>query len=485
MCLSDDIRFAEILHVRYVLNWNDKLIQSFQPVKVSNHPMLHSFLSITTRVTVFSMCVASALLGHLAHACKYSVRDVAFVDLTQESHAFLTISSGSVLDAVKARIQPVATAVFLDSNIRTGWLSSEDAVNHPGFQSNQGRHSFNGAFLYRDGLKPLPLMTPDEVNDVDASRYWSRMERAVHSPIRQQAVEHLLSAYAVILIVETKDVQENARVRLAAQSAAATLAKMIPEMPKPVDVPPQVVVVPYDMIQAEEAMLWGLEMTHLKPDKPQVAVLIGRGRRLGPTLKGDEITAGKLQQILAVAGQDCECDLDRSWMQGPMIPVRWGPDRQQSAYNNLGFDPDNPLVKAEISRILARGKNPIRVNGTDSIGSDLDMLLLGYSEEVLSFDESTIESSPTPAEPEAAETITSSEVSPIAESKAIDKKSVPGISKTGVGRDTSSTETLPFSVVADEHPPSSPRSVLSMLSGLCIFAIVGGLVVLITGRSRK
>ena len=447
--------------------------------------MLHSFLSITTRVTVFSMCVASALLGHLAHACKYSVRDVAFVDLTQESHAFLTISSGSVLDAVKARIQPVATAVFLDSNIRTGWLSSEDAVNHPGFQSNQGRHSFNGAFLYRDGLKPLPLMTPDEVNDVDASRYWSRMERAVHSPIRQQAVEHLLSAYAVILIVETKDVQENARVRLAAQSAAATLAKMIPEMPKPVDVPPQVVVVPYDMIQAEEAMLWGLEMTHLKPDKPQVAVLIGRGRRLGPTLKGDEITAGKLQQILAVAGQDCECELDRSWMQGPMIPVRWGPDRQQSAYNNLGFDPDNPLVKAEISRILARGKNPIRVNGTDSIGSDLDMLLLGYSEEVLSFDESTIESSPTPAEPEAAETITSSEVSPIAESKAIDKKSVPGISKTGVGRDTSSTETLPFSVVADEHPPSSPRSVLSMLSGLCIFAIVGGLVVLITGRSRK
>jgi len=375
------------------------------------------------RAAVFSMCVASALLGHLAHACKYSVRDVAFVDLTQESYAFLTISSGSDLDAIKARIQPVATAVFLDSNIRTGWLSSEDAVNHPGFQSNQGRLPLTGAFLYRDGLKPLPF--------------------------------------------------------------AATLAKMIPEMPKPVDVPPQVVVVPYDMIQAEEAMLWGLEMTHLKPDKPQVAVLIGRGRRLGPTLKGDEITAGKLQQILAVAGQDCECDLDRSWMQGPMIPVRWGPERQQSAYNNLGFDPDNPLVKAEISRILARGKNPIRVNGTDSIGSDLDMLLLGYSEEVLSFDESTIGSSLTPAEPDATETTTSSDVSPIVESEGMDNKSVSGISKTGESRDTSSTETHPLSVAADEESPSSTRSVLLMLSGFCIFAIVGGLVVLITGRSRK
>ena len=437
------------------------------------------------RAVVFSMCVASALVGHLAHACKYSVRDVAFVDLTQESYAFLTISSGSDLDAIKARIQPVATAVFLDSNIRTGWLSSEDAVNHPGFQSNQGWLPFTGAFLYRDGLKPLPLMIADEVNDVDTNRNWSRMERAVHSPIRQQAVEHLLSAYAVILVVETKDVQENARVRLAAQSAAATLAKMIPEMPKPVDVPPQVVVVPYNMIQAEEAMLWGLEMSHLKPDKPQVAVLIGRGRRLGPTLKGDEITAGKLQQILAVAGQDCECDLDRSWMQGPMIPVRWGPERQQSAYNNLGFDPDNPLVKAEISRILARGKNPIRVNGTDSIGSDLDMLLLGYSEEVLSFDESTIGSSLTLAEPDVTETTTSSDVSLKVESEGMDKKSVSGISKTGGSRDTSSTETYPSSVAADEQTPSSTRSVLFMLSGFCIFAIVGGLVVLITGRSRK
>ncbi len=431
------------------------------------------------------MCVASALLGHRAHACKYSVRDVAFVDLTQESYAFLTISSGSVIDAVKARIQPVATAVFLDSNIRTGWLSPEDALNHPGFQSNQARLPFNGAFLYRDGLKPLPLMTPEQVNDVDANRNWSRMERAVHSPIRQQAVEHLLTAYAVILVVETKDVRENARVRLAAQSAAATLAKMIPEMPKPVDVPPQVVVVPYDMIQAEEAMLWGLEMTHLKPDKPQVAVLIGRGRRLGPTLKGDEITAGKLQQILAVAGQDCECDLDRSWMQGPMIPVRWGPERQQSAYNNLGFDPDNPLVKAEISRILARGKNPIRVNGTDSIGSDLDMLLLGYSEEVLSFDESTIGSSLTPAEPDLTETITSSDVSPTIESEGMDKKSISGISETKESSDTYGTETLPLSVAVDEQTPSSTRSVLLMLSGFCIFAVVGGLVVLITGRSRK
>ena len=80
------------------------------------HPEFYLFFSKIVRATVFSMCVASVLLGHLAHACKYSVRDVAFVDLTQESYAFLTISSGSDLDAIKARIQPVATASSDDNH---------------------------------------------------------------------------------------------------------------------------------------------------------------------------------------------------------------------------------------------------------------------------------------------------------------------------------------------------------------------------------
>ena len=430
------------------------------------------------------LCGTTASLGHLAHACKYSVRDVAFVDLTQESYAFLTIGSGSELDALKVRIQPVATAVFLDSNIRTGWLSSEDAGSHPGFQSNQTDSPLGGTFLYRDGLVPLKVMSSGEMNDAGTNRMWSRMERAVQSPIRQKTVEHLLSAYAVVLVVEGKDSKENDRVRRAAQSSADALAKMIPDMPKPVDVPPQVVVVPFDKIDSEQAMLWSLKMNHHQPEKPQAAVLIGRGRRLGPTLQSDEITASRLQQILAVAGQDCECDLDRSWMQGPMIPVRWGPERQQTAYNNLGFDPDNPLVKAEISRILARGKNPIRVNDADSIGAELDMLLLGYSEEVLAFDESTIESALTPATPEGVEEY-GSDIPVESKPQDLGNNSGMALAEVGGSGEIADTESPAEEVSTKNQSPTSVRKILVMLAGFCVVAMIGGVTVLIIGRSRR
>ncbi len=451
---------------------------------VSMKLVLNPILIKRLQATLLFAWVVTASMGYSAHACKYSVRDVAFVDLTQESYAFLTLSSSSDLEELKARIQPVATAVFLDSNIRTGWLSSEDAGSHPGFQSFQSSSSISGAFLYRDGLEPLKLMGTEEINEADTNRMWSRMERAIQSPIRQKAVEYLLSAYAVVLVVEGRDAKENERVRRAAQSAADALAKMIPDMPKPVDVPPQVVVVPHEKIEQEQAMLWSLKMKHQQPEMPQAAVLIGRGRRLGPTLQSDEITASKLQQILAVAGQDCECDLDRSWMQGPMVPVRWGPERQQTAYNNLGFDPDNPLVKAEISRILARGKNPIRVNDADSIGAELDMLLLGYSEEVLAFDESTIESTLTPAEPEESEAL-SSDISETLKSGNLENDSDTVLAEGTEIEGTSNTESHAAPVSVKKQSPTSVRKILVMLAGFCVFAMIGGLAVLIIGRSRR
>ena len=118
------------------------------------------------------------------------------------------------------------------------------------------------------------------------------------------------------------------------------------------------------------------------PTVPQVAVLIGRGRRLGPVLRGGMITQAKVQDILTIAGQDCECGLDRSWMQGPIIPASWDLDVQQRAFKDLGFDAENPLVKNEVSRILARGPAQARTP-MDLSGAFPDDVFLGYSEQVI------------------------------------------------------------------------------------------------------
>jgi hypothetical protein len=195
-----------------------------------------------------------------------------------------------------------------------------------------------------------------------------------------------MEAYAVILVVEGTDTQENQRVVDAARRAADFIEELMPRMPKPVEVAPQVVVLDQKAVTSETSLLWSLGMEVTRQKEPQAAILIGRGRRLGPNLQGEAITALRLQEMLAVAGQDCECDLDRSWMQGPRIPMPWGIERQQRAYGLLGFDPENPLVKAEISRILSRGRNTIQAAESSGISQGLDMLLLGYSEEVIGID---------------------------------------------------------------------------------------------------
>lgn len=417
-------------------------------------------------------------------ACKYSVRDVAFVDLTREAFHLLMVAEASDLESLKQRIQPVTTAVFLDSNVRVTWLTQEEALEHPAFRSGPTHTAPSGAYLYQEGLNFLKLMTRNEIDTGETTAIWELLEKAVQSPVRQKALEHLMTAYAVILVVEGTDKQSNDRVTKAAQSAADALEKMIPDMPKPVDVPPQVIVLSRDQIDSEMAMLWSLGLDYKEPEHPQSCVLIGRGRRLGPTLQNDEITSGKLQQILSVAGQDCECDLDRSWMQGPMIPLRWGPDRQQTAYNTLGFDPENPLVKAEISRILARGKNPLRVNSAEEIGTELDMLLLGYSEEVIGADDSNLETPQTTMAAEIPEEINVSQQGEGYLSSNPNKSAVEAEDASVPEGDKDLNKVEDKKV--DQTPASTPvRKILVILAGFCVLAFTGGVLVLAVGRSRR
>ena len=117
--------------------------------------------------------------------------------------------------------------------------------------------------------------------------------------------------------------------------------------------------------------------------EPQAVVLMGRGRRVGEMMSGGLITRTALQEALAVIGQDCECGLDRVWMQGERFPLAWGQTEKKAAFTELGFDPDNPKVKAEISRIIARGPNSRPSGNPQSASENFDQLALGYSEDII------------------------------------------------------------------------------------------------------
>jgi hypothetical protein len=193
------------------------------------------------------------------------------------------------------------------------------------------------------------------------------------------------------LLLEGTDGAANARVRQDVDSAITATARLLSTMPKPVEIPPHCVVVSLKEQAIERVLVWGLGLDPASIESPRVVLVYGRGRRLGSPLEGPLITQTALRDRLLLIGQDCECDLDRAWLKGPLLPGRWGRELQQAALDTLGFDPGNPMVRAEISRIVERGpQNPGRRRPPSSGTS------LGYSEESV---ETATGSESDPAEP--------------------------------------------------------------------------------------
>jgi hypothetical protein len=71
-------------------------------------------------------------------------------------------------------------------------------------------------------------------------------------------------------------------------------------------------------------------------------------------MRGEEISDGNLTRIMSIIGADCECGLDLSWTRGTRLPVRWGEAVRRQAAKSLGFDPESPMVQAEVGRILEK-----------------------------------------------------------------------------------------------------------------------------------
>ena len=308
-----------------------------------------------------------------AWACRYSVRDTGFVDLGLEAYRLRWVTESGA----SAEVRSKAELLLRDSNI----VWDEDPTGG-GFPRAAGLYlrDVEGRIL------SLPLPNPS-----DATAVLRGVEMAVTSPLRERVYREGLRAYALVLLLEGTDGVANARVRQDVDSAITATARLLSSMPKPVETPPQLLAVSLKEQATEKVLVWGLGLDPAATDSPRVVLVFGRGRRLGLPLEGPLITQTALRDRLLLIGQDCECDLDRAWLKGPLLPGRWGRELQQAALDTLGFDPGNPMVRAEISRIVERGpQNPGRRRPPSSGTS------LGYSEESV---ETATGSESDPAEP--------------------------------------------------------------------------------------
>ena len=371
-----------------------------------------------------------------AWACRYSVRDTGFVDLGLEAYRLRWVPESGTSSEVRSK----AELLLRESNV----VWDEDPTGG-GFPRAAGLYlrDVEGRIL------SLPLPNPS-----DATAVLRGVEMAVTSPLRERVYREGLRAYALVLLLEGTDGAANARVRQDVESAITATAQLLSSMPKPVETPPQLVSVSLKDQSAETVLVWGLGLEPVLSDSPRIAIVYGRGRRLGLPMEGPLITQTALRDRLLLIGQDCECDLDRAWLKGPLLPGRWSRELQQAALDALGFDPGNPMVRAEISRIVERGpQNPGRRRPPSSGSS------LGYSEESV---ETTPGSESDPAEP--------------ANSGAASDTSATSTNPTASTVPTASTSSAAVSKPSPSSAPTNPgRGLWFVLAGSLIVFVVAGL----------
>jgi hypothetical protein len=222
----------------------------------------------------------------------------------------------------------------------------------------------------------IPLPGTDATGEEDLRR---TLEGVVVSPIREEILDHIISSYGVVVMAEGTSETQN---RQASEMIADVLNQIEVSMataPKPVGASPCVLVVKKSDFDREKVLLWSLGIEGFE-EEPQAAVLFGRARKIGGVLRGGDLSKDRLMEVLSVIGLDCECGLDRSWMEGTRIPLRWDSSVQAKASKSLGFDAENPMARMEITQILTRGPS-FATSKSSGPGAGEDPLL-GYSEQV-------------------------------------------------------------------------------------------------------
>lgn len=308
---------------------------------------------LSSAVLIFLLVLAQS---QLVSACRFNVREVGFVDLQIEPYYLFGYVNDETNEEIVSRFEQVAGAGLENSNILSEIINIDQQKDHPAMK-----------FLDLQKVKSLPagvLVSPDgqsyPLSLTDRDRPFEEMLRSaiediLTSPKREEILRKTIENYAVVLLIEGTDAQENQRAKEAASKVIELINSQMDMMPKAISHPPVFVAIDPKSFLSEKILLWSLALDGEELSEPRAAVLYGRGRWIGPMFRGKEITKDNLANVLFVIGQDCECGLDYRWLQGTMLPARWTDEMQAHVAENLGFDPESPMIKMEMSMIVRRG----------------------------------------------------------------------------------------------------------------------------------
>jgi len=309
------------------------------------------------------------------YSCRYTVREIGFSDIGSIPYHICIFVKSDMPEKDISTIKKLSFALLYETNVKPEIINidqEKDSITRC-YLDKYNIHSFPSALFVSPQGESMTFSFRYPGRSFDES-VWLLFEKLVSSVIRESIIDQLLQSYCVVLVIEGKNELKNKNAIHEANEAVREISGTFDQMPKVINSPPGILVIPHEKILDERILLMSLGIREEEAIEPYVAIIYGRGRIIGPVLRGEQITKRTLYNLLAVVGADCECGLDQTWILGKMIPLRWESSVQSELARFLGFDVENPLVKAEMSRILSLKPAP------DNLLDPMGGILLRYSE---------------------------------------------------------------------------------------------------------
>ncbi|MCD6333371.1 MAG: hypothetical protein J7L89_08870 [Bacteroidales bacterium] len=275
-----------------------------------------------------------------ALGCRYTVREIGYSTLLQDIYMLV------LLDPVADPSDPgwqIIRNTLKYSNIRFEVINTEREANHPVVQQ-----------ALAAGIRfPAKIMlAPDgRILVLKDSSIKLAVDHILHVSYQKTLADRLQNSFCLIFWIPGRSLSVNREVREIIRKSAGHIANLMPNMPKQVRKGPFIMEIARKDSARYRMLLWALGVEQL-PEQPEAFLLYGRGRMMGGRLVYKDIKNNRLYDLMSMIGADCECGLDRKWMLGHQIPLDWPLKVRQHLVKEIGFDVDNPMVLAEMSRIL-------------------------------------------------------------------------------------------------------------------------------------
>jgi hypothetical protein len=329
----------------------------------------------------FLICLWIFLQIQATFACRYNIRETGFVDPGSDPYYFYGYVRMDTPEEITLKFDQILNSAFRDCNINAELINVDKQKDHDALKyvSLWQIHSFPAAVLVSPEGQSLTIDLNNEGGSFESSLR-SAINNIIFSPVREAIIEEVIKTYGVILLIGGENTQENEKCRKAALTAIDEIKLRMKMMVKSIEYPPVLITLKPESFSDEKILLWSLGLDDPVAE-PHAAVFYGKARWIGPLMKAGEIEETNLVKILSIIGLDCECGLDVSWVAGTMLPLLWDQDRQARVAGLLEFDPENPLVRLEVNRILKRASSSypgIPVMLTDSVVVKSNQVSDGY-----------------------------------------------------------------------------------------------------------